>query len=165
MYHPKSSSHPLNYQGVYMCPVCRHGEIAGITMMDAFGCNFCSSIFTANLEQQFLEKADSQPPLRWYWNGKNWQGGHRPGIVLGWGYWLAAFAFVMFPPSLVGLAAYIFPPVPGTLLSWLPVVWTVLTFLTHLSCLLWLMLEYYQFPFLTYVRAVQQRLLSRLNYQ
>ncbi|PSO55436.1 MAG: hypothetical protein BRC40_06140 [Cyanobacteria bacterium QH_8_48_120] len=159
------SSNPTNYlklSGVYTCPVCRYGKIAALPLMDdAFGCEFCHHIFTANLETQVLKMADSQLPLAWHWNGKTWQGAHRKGVELGWGYGIAGIAFVVLPPTLIGVAAYLFPPVPGDPLSWLPVFWTMLAFLLHLSCLGWLMVEYYQFPVFAYLRAMGQRLVSR----
>lgn len=129
--------------------------------MEAFACNFCRHIFTANLEQQVLKMADSQLPLTWRWNGQTWKGLHREGVELGWEYWFVGIAFVILPSTLVGLAAYLFPPMPGSPLAWLPVFWTVLAFLSHLACMGWLVVEYYQFPVFAYLRAVQQRLLDR----
>ncbi|WP_354634881.1 hypothetical protein [Planktothricoides raciborskii] len=35
----------------YPCPVCRYGEISGLTLMNAFGCHFCQHIFTADLSK------------------------------------------------------------------------------------------------------------------
>ena len=155
---PKSDTSPnrLDYHGTYTCPVCRHGQISALAMMDAFGCHFCNSIFTANLEKQCVRKADSQPPLIWYWNGKNWRGGYQPEVKLGLGYWIGGVSFVLLPSGLVGFAAYLFPPMPGTLISWFPTVWTILTFFAHLTCVIWLLIEYYQFPILPYLRACQR---------
>lgn len=155
-----SSTH-LHLHGVYTCPVCRHGEISAIPLMEAFACNFCRHIFTTNLEQQTLKMADSQLPLTWRWNGRNWTGGHREDSELTWGYWVAGGAFVFLPTSIVGLGAYLFPPLPDSTLSWLPIFWTALTFICHLACLGWLVLEYYQFPVSLYFRAVGERLFIR----
>ncbi len=160
MFNSSSSPTYLNYQSTYNCPVCRHGQIAGMAMMDAFGCDFCNSIFTANLEQQVLKKVDSQPSLMWYWDGKNWRGGHSSELELGWGYPIAAIAFILLPPTIVGLAAYLLPPLPGSYLSWLPWLWTILTFFMHLACVIWLVMEYYQFPIMAYLRALQRRFWS-----
>lgn len=151
----------LSYQGVYSCPVCRHGEISEIALMDAFACNFCRHIFTANLEEQLLKMADSALPLTWYWNGKRWQGLPRAGAELDWGAGLAAIAFVLLPPTLVGLAAYYFPSLPNDPFSWFPIFWTGLTFFTHLTCVVWLIIEYYQFPVFAFLRVWQQQLLGR----
>lgn len=143
----------LSYQGVYTCPVCRHGEISAIALMDAFACDFCRHIFTANLEKQLLKMADSSQPLTWHWNGRNWQGVHRAGVELDGGIWVLAIAFIILPPTLVGLSAYLFPPLPGSPLSWLPTFWTGLTFVSHLTCVVWLIVEYYQFPVFAFLRT------------
>lgn len=144
-------------QGIYPCPVCRHGEITAMPLMDAFACNFCQHIFTTNFDKQVLKMVDSQLPLSWYWNGKNWKGIQREGAEFGWGYVVAGTIFVFFPTSIIALGAYLFPPLPNSPLSWLPLAWIVLTFLSHLFCLVWLVIEYYQFPIFLYVRAIKRR--------
>ncbi|MEB3827964.1 hypothetical protein [Phormidium sp. CCY1219] len=149
---------PLSYRGVYHCPVCRYGKISELPMMDAFGCQFCNHIFSADIENNSVKLADSSLPLTWYWNGRRWQGAHRAGVELGWPIWIAAIAIVALPPTVVGLAAYIFPPVPGSSLSWLPQFWTVSAFFAHLTIVIWLLVEYYQFPLLVFVRAWRRRL-------
>ncbi len=159
-----NSTDPTNrfsYHDAYQCPVCRHGEISALPLMEAFACNFCQHIFTANLERQLLKMADSQLPLTWRWSGRTWKGVQREGVELGWGYWVAGLAFVLFPPTLIGLATYLFPPLPGSRLSWLPTFWTALAFVSHLACLGWLVMEYYQFPVFIYLRAIRQRLFAR----
>ena len=147
--------------GVYTCPVCHHGQISTMPLMEAFGCNFCRHIFTANFEKQLLVMADSQLPLTWRWKGGRWKGVQQEGLEIGWCYLVAGFAFVVIPTTLVGLGAYLFPTIPGTPFSWLPACWTGLTFLSHLACLGLLVIEYYQFPVFIYFRAIGQRLLSR----
>jgi len=129
--------------------------------MDAFACSFCNQIFTADWEKQQLKMPSRQPPLIWSWNGRNWAEAQIEGVELGWGYWLAAVALVFLPSSVIGLAAYNLHPTPGTPLFWLPALWTVLTFLSHLGIIGWLLLEIYQFPVRVYLRAVRQRLVGR----
>lgn len=158
MYSSGSSTHSFHPQGSYTCPVCRHGHISSLTLMDAFACNFCQHIFSVNWEQQLLQMADSQLPLTWRWNGRTWQGVNRPGVTLGWEYGFIGLFFVLFPPILIALSAYLFPPLPGSSLFWFPWVWTALAFFTHLTCLLWLVAEYYQFPVLLYLRTWGHRL-------
>ena len=109
-----SVSH-LSYQGIYPCPVCRLGQIEALPLMEAMACDFCRHIFTANPERQQLKLVSRQPPLIWRWNGRNWTAAHLEGVELGWGYWIAAAALVLLPPSLIGLTVYAFPPTPGTL--------------------------------------------------
>lgn len=85
MPHSHQSQINLNYYNAYHCPVCRHGEITTLPLMEAFACNFCRHIFTANLDKQAITIADSQLPLTWYWTGKNWQG-LRSSQKMQWGY-------------------------------------------------------------------------------
>ncbi|ACK65387.1 conserved hypothetical protein [Rippkaea orientalis PCC 8801] len=146
----------LSYYQAYTCPVCRHGKISALPLMEAFACSFCRHIFTANLEKQAITMADGQLPLTWYWTGRNWQG-MTDQNRFGLGYGLGAIAFVLLPTAIVGLGAYLFPPLPGSRLSWFPLFWTGLTLLAHLACLLWLILEYYQFPLYLYLQALRQR--------
>ncbi|ACK69624.1 conserved hypothetical protein [Gloeothece citriformis PCC 7424] len=159
------SANLLNYTNVYRCPVCRHGEISNLSLMDAFACNFCNHIFSADLEQQVIQMADSQLALKWRWNGRSWQGVRGDGVELTWGYWLAGIVFVLLPTAIVSLSAYLFPPLPGSRLSWLPVIWVLLTFLSHLCCLIWLIIEYYQFPVFRYFRVLTGRFLTRFQFQ
>ncbi len=150
----------LNLGSVYYCPVCRHGELSAMPLMEAMGCNFCRHIFTVNLERQLLKMADSHVALTWHWDGRSWKGLQKEGFEPDWFYWLAGVAFVLIPPLIVGFGAYLFPPLADDPLYWVPFVWTPLTFFCHLICLLWLVVEYYQFPVWIYIRAVGRRLLS-----
>ena len=146
--------------GEYPCPVCRHGKVNRMALMEAFACNFCQHIFTTNFEKQLMKMADSQLPLTWYWNGKNWKGIQREGTDIGWGYVIIGLAFVAFPTGIIGLGTYLFPPLPDSPLSWLPLFWAILTFIAHLSCLVLLVIEYYQLPILLYMRALRRRFFS-----
>lgn len=145
----------FNISETYPCPVCRSGEVSALPMMeDTFSCQFCQHLFQADFSQQLLKMMDSEIPLSWYWNGKRWSSPYRKGIEIGWEYAIAAVLFLVLPPFIVGTGAYLFPPVPGTPLAWLPTAWTLLTLLTHLGILLWLITEYYQFPVVMYIQAV-----------
>ncbi|MGL5944399.1 MAG: hypothetical protein ACRC2S_29310 [Waterburya sp.] len=149
----------FHLQGEYPCPVCRHGKVSEMLLMETFSCNFCQHIFTANFDKQLLKMADSQLPLTWYWNGKTWKGIQREGAEVGWAYLIFAVGFVLIPTAIIALGMYLFPPMNGSLLSWLPVFWTILTFCAHLFCVIWLVIEYYQFPIFLYVRALKRKLL------
>jgi len=151
----------FNYQSEYPCPVCRLGQIKVLPLMDAMACDFCNHIFTANLEKQQLQMPSRQPPLTWRWNGRNWTGAQLENMELSWVYWLAAAALVLLPTALIGLTVYAFPPTPGTPLSWLPRVWVWLAFLSHLTIIGWLVIEFYQFPVGVYLRVMRQHLLRR----
>ncbi|MBE9046471.1 hypothetical protein IQ255_19010 [Pleurocapsales cyanobacterium LEGE 10410] len=145
-------------RGEYPCPVCRHGKISQMPLMETFSCSFCQHIFTTNFSKQLLKMADSQLPLTWYWNGKIWKGIHREGAEVGWAYIIFALAFVCIPTAIIGMGTYMFPPMNDDVLSWLPLIWTILTFCAHLSCVIWLVVEYYQFPIFLYVRALKRKL-------
>ena len=139
------SSQSLNYEGVYICPICRHGEISALTLMDAFACNFCRHIFTANLREQSLQVVDNSHPLTWRWTGNTWRAAHDvhadQTILL----WFVGLILICLPPTLVGLASYMFPPLDDQM-SMVPTLWTSLTFLLHFLLVAWLIAEHYQFP-------------------
>ncbi|MDJ1175636.1 hypothetical protein [Roseofilum capinflatum] len=151
----------LNTHDTYTCPLCRHGQISALTLMDAFACNFCRHIFSANLQQQTLQLADGDRPFAWYWTGKTWinatmgRSGDRSYLL-----WLLSLPLILLPPTLIGLASYIFPPDPQSSGAWLPLVWTGLTLLTHLLLVAWLMFEYYQWPFFQAILIRWQQRLS-----
>ncbi len=148
----------FHIKGEYSCPVCRHGKVSEMLLMEAFSCDFCQHIFTTNFEKQLLKMADSQLPLTWYWNGKTWKGIHREGLEIGWSYVIVAIGFVLLPTAIIGSGMYLFPASPDSFLSWLPLAWTILTFCAHLFCVVWLVIEYYQFPIFLYVRALKRKL-------
>jgi hypothetical protein len=75
--------------------------------------------------------------------------------------WIFGLGLIVFPTSLIGFSAYTFPPEPGSTLSWLPIAWTGLTFLSHLAIVLWLVTEFYQFPIGVYLRVRRQQLFGR----
>ena len=151
----------LNYHSVYTCPVCRYGQVSALPLMEAFACNFCQHIFTADIPQNLLKVVDTQLSVSWSWDGQNWKRFNHNDVNLGWWYLAGGIAFVLIPPLLLATAVYYFPPLPDSPLSWFPIAWTFLAFLSHLGCLLWLVLEYYQLPLGLYGRAWQQRLLRR----
>lgn len=147
-----NSDNIFNYQGIYPCPVCRLGKIQTLPLMEAMACECGSHLFTADMEKQQIKMPERQPPLTWFWNGKTWTGAHLEGFKWGWVEKLFAVGFVMLPTAIIGLAAYTFPPSPDSFLSWLPVAWVGLTFLSHVLITIWLIVEFYQFPVWTYLR-------------
>jgi hypothetical protein len=124
--------------------------------METMACDFCQEIFTVNLEQQQIKMPARQPPLVWRWNGFSWAETQLEGVELGWGYGIAAIAFVFFPTILIGIVAFYFPPSLDAPLTWIPYIWTILTFLSHLSIILWIIIEVYQIPVTAYFRAINQ---------
>jgi hypothetical protein len=136
----------LSYDGVYLCPVCRHGHIQALTLMEAFACDFCRHIFTANLKDQTVQVVDSSQPMSWRWNGRTWRVSYHDDFNLTFVIWAVGVALVALPPGLVWLSSHTFPPLDGSQWSWLPAVWVGLTFLAHFLLVLWLITEHYQFP-------------------
>lgn len=149
---PKS----LNLKEDYPCPVCKVGKIGEMPLMEAMCCNFCQEIFTVNIEQQQLKMPSREPALTWHWNGFKWTQTQILGVELGWPYQLAAVAFVILPTSLVAITAYYFPPSPHVTLYWLPYIWTILTFIAHLTIILWLWIEIYQIPVTAYLQGINR---------
>lgn len=136
----------LSYQGTYICPVCRHGHISALTLMDAFACSFCRHIFTANLQNQSVQVVDSSQPMSWRWSGRNWKSTHQDDPNLTLVVWVVGLVLVILPTSIVWLMAYLFPPLPGSTWSWFPNAWLACTLGVHLLMMTWLLAEHYQLP-------------------
>jgi hypothetical protein len=140
----------LNYSDRYRCPLCQHGQLSSLTLMDVFACDFCRHMFTANLENQVLRVEDSLQNLAWRWNGQRWLGigqgdGNLSGIM-----WIFCLGIMIFPALLVGLPMVIFEPLPGSAASWFPAFWFVSTLVGHGTVGAWLLMEYHQFaPYIT----------------
>jgi hypothetical protein len=130
----------------YTCPICRCGQITNLMLMDAFACNFCRHIFTANLEAQTIRVEDSSQPMTWRWNGRNWQVARLIDHSLSALIWTIGGFLIIFPSSLVGLSAYFFPPLEGSAWASFPLVWLGLTVTSHFLMVAWLLLEHYQVP-------------------
>ncbi|WP_448560917.1 hypothetical protein [Trichothermofontia sp.] len=144
---PTTSSFPqLSYDGHYRCPVCYYGELSGMTLMESFGCSFCRHIFTADLQTQVLRLADNSQALSWRWDGQRWRASHVTDPHLGGTLAIVGAALILLPTLLVGLAVYLFPPLPDAPGAEFPLLWVGLTFLSHLTMVVWLAGESYQFP-------------------
>ena len=161
-----SNHRPLDLAESYPCPVCRHGKVNEMTMMEAFSCELCRHILSADLQKQQVQVVDSSQPLTWSWNGTRWQlvreenAAEISALIL-----FTAFFLTLFPAGLVWLTGLIFPPLPSASAQIsFSSFWAILTLLTHLGFVLWLLGEYYQLPF--YVAAklrVLQLQTSRRN--
>ncbi|WAL58323.1 hypothetical protein [Thermocoleostomius sinensis] len=143
---PSSEGCELDYQGTYLCPVCRHGQISALTLMDAFACNFCRHIFTANLPAQTIQVVDSSQPMSWRWNGRTWKSTYQDDPNLTLVIWFIGAILIVLPSSIVWLMAYLFPPLPGSTWAWFPNVWLGCTIGVHLLMVSWLLAEHYQLP-------------------
>ncbi|NJR64594.1 MAG: hypothetical protein HC772_03535 [Leptolyngbyaceae cyanobacterium CRU_2_3] len=147
----------MSHQETYICPICRHGQIAELILMDAFACNFCRHIFTANFPTQSIQVVDSSQPMSWRWNGRKWQSVYHHTSSLTLVVWLISAILVMLPASIVWLSSVLFPPLPGSTWSWFPQLWVACTFGSHLVMVSWLLIEHYQWPLYiaTRVRILQ----------
>ncbi|NEZ59760.1 hypothetical protein [Adonisia turfae] len=146
-----NSLRTLNYHDTYKCPVCGHGELSELTLTEAFACNFCRHIFSANLEAQSVQMVDNVQPMVWFWTGDRWRhnrhsDGHVTAVV-----WSFALAIACLPALLIMVSNYMFPPIDGVGLNQFSIVWTVITLLAHATIVLWLIAEHYQWPW--YVTA------------
>lgn len=156
-----SERRTLSYQESYLCPVCRHGQISAIALMDAFSCNFCRHIFTADLPNQSVRVEDSSQPMSWRWNGHSWQTLYQLDVDLTAVVWLVGLVLVLLPPTLIWLSSHTFPPLHGSAWYWFPSVWIGLTFVLHLGFVSWLLAEHYQFPLYVACKVRLQMLLGR----
>ncbi|MGB7413308.1 MAG: hypothetical protein WA902_03785 [Thermosynechococcaceae cyanobacterium] len=132
----------------YPCPFCRQGQVQCLCLMEVFSCGLCDRIFSVNLPQQSLTLETGTGPrsLRWYWSGYGWQSERQrtsgPMLILQ----LLSIAFALLPTLLIGISAYLFPPLPSQDTVSFPLVWAILTGVLHLALLLWFWLAYYQIP-------------------
>jgi len=145
----------------YPCPICRCGQVATLPLMEAFACNFCRHIFTANLREQSLRVEDSSQPMTWRWNGRNWRTVNHVDREVSLLLWAIGSILVILPPVLIGFAAYLFPPLPDSAGSWVPHAWMNLTFGLHFLMVAWLLLEHYQVPLYVSGKIQVQDWLSR----
>jgi len=143
---PSAHRRALGYDDTYVCPVCRHGQLSALTLMDAFACNFCRHIFSANLAEQTIRVEDSTQPMLWRWNGRNWQPATLIDLDVSLLIWFVGVVLVVLPASLIGISSYLFPPLPDSSWLWFPPVWIGLTLGCHLLMVAWVLLEHYQLP-------------------
>ncbi len=136
----------LNYQSTYICPICRHGHISALSLMDAFACDFCRHIFTANLAEQIVRVEDSAQPMAWRWHKRRWQSAQQGNVDLTVTVWALSAILAFVPPALVWLPSSTFPPTVGSRGSWVPTLWLGLTCGVHVLMALWLLVEHYQVP-------------------
>ncbi len=133
----------LELEQVYPCPVCQHGQISQMVLMESFACNFCRHILSADLARQTVRLEDSSQGFQWQWTGQAWRSLHQPSLPFTSTLAGVAIFLVILPPTLVGLGYYTFPPLPDTSWHWFPLAWIGLTFLTHLGLVLGILMSAY----------------------
>jgi hypothetical protein len=152
----------LDAAETYECPVCRHGQIEPMVMMDVYACDFCRHIFDVNLDQQTVHVVDSAQSMGWRWQGWRWQPLYQSQGDITLTLWLVGLALVIFPAGLVALGGYVFPPLDeGAGINW-SLAWAVGTLVAHGSMVGWLMAEHYQFPIYVMTKIRLQRFVERL---
>ena len=143
----------LAFDESYRCPACGSGEMSAIAMMDVFACNFCRHVFTANLQTQSVQLADSLQPMAWQWNGWRWktaQQSDTAAVVI----WMFAGVLTAAPVGIIAVSSYIFPPLEG---SNFPLMWIGLTLLSHGIMSGWLLAEYHRWSWYVGGRIRWQR--------
>ncbi len=147
----------LAYDQTYRCPACGSGQLSAIALMDIFACDFCRHMFTANLQAQSVQLADSTQPRAWYWNGEQWRTAYQrdTSAYLVWSFCSGLTAV---PVALIALSNYVFPPLES---SDFPRIWTGLTLLSHVLISAWLLAEYHRWPWYVASRVRLQRLRER----
>lgn len=143
----------LDYDQTYRCPACGSGQISAITLMDVFACDFCRHIFTANLQTQSVQLADSTQPRAWYWSGGQWRTAYQRDTSA-YLVWIFCSGLTAVPVTMIALSNYVFPPLES---SDFPLMWTGLTLLFHVLMAGWLLAEYHRWPWYIANRVRWQR--------
>ncbi|MFG3816668.1 hypothetical protein [Limnothrix redekei] len=138
---------PLDDRDQHPCPICRHGQIQPMPMMeDAWACDFCRHLFTLDLQSRILRVEDSTQPLQWRWLGRSWQPVRYSNEALTPTIWLLAVILAIGPVGLIGLSQYLFPPLPGSRSVGFGQGWLISAAIGHFILAAWLVLEHYQWP-------------------
>ncbi len=132
----------LNYGSTYRCPACASGDLNAIALMDVFACDFCRHMFTANLDLQSVQLADTVRSRIWHWNGWRWRTEQQrdTAAILVWAF---STGLTIVPVALIALSNYIFPPLEA---SGFPLMWIELTLIAHGAMSGWLLAEYHHWP-------------------
>ncbi len=151
------NSVPLSYGLTYRCPACASGELSAIALMDVFACDFCRHMFTANLEAQSVQLADTVRSRIWHWNGWRWRTAQQRDTTAAvvWGF---AAVITIIPVSLIALSNYVFPPLEA---SNFPLMWIELTLIAHAAIAGWLLAEYHHWPWYVSSRIRLKQLQER----
>jgi hypothetical protein len=142
------------------CPVCMHGTIAPMPMMESLACDFCNHIFileqSADQRQQFLKMADTISLLRWTWTGKRWENANAVQVYNSRWLSILGILLVLVPTAIASIAVSLFPTEPDVPLAWFPKFWAIATFFGHLFVLLSITRDYTEFPIRAYWRSIKR---------
>lgn len=133
----------------YPCPLCRQGQLQPLTLMEAVGCNYCQHLFEWSGQQPLLvaRVVDLAQPMSWRWNGQSWRLLRDTPEEATWFVWMTCGLLMLLPAFFVGFSSWLLPPITGSPLEFLPLIWTLLTAVAHLLLATWLLAEYHQWPF------------------
>ena len=155
---------PLDDRDQHPCPICNHGQLQAMAMMDeAWACDFCRHLFTLDLSAQILRVEDSIQPLQWRWMGRSWQPVRHSSDDLTPAIWIVAAGLAIGPVGIIGLSQYLFPPLPGARSVGFSQGWFISAAIGHLILAAWLLLEHYQLPLYVSLKLRWQDWRSRLN--
>jgi hypothetical protein len=154
---------PLTLQDSYLCPICRHGQLNPMVMMETFSCGFCRHIFSVNLTEQVLRVEDRVPHSAWRWNNDRWSALNLINVNLSMIVWMTSVFLVTVPSGVIWLSAYVFPPIGGLTWNSFSIVWGEIVFSVHFLIAAWLLVEHYQLPSYVAARIAIDRLLQRLR--
>ncbi|WP_218079241.1 hypothetical protein [Anthocerotibacter panamensis] len=143
------TNNSLHLNRDYACPVCRLGRLSAMSLMEVLACSLCRHMFAVDLDSQMVGLIGAAPPLVWQWDGRAWATPHGQGLSRADSW--AAVALVVFPTALIGGSAYIFR---GSTLDWFAIFWTGLTFVSHLVCVLAVLVTYYQLSVWTLLKSL-----------
>ena len=144
-------SRSFNLQDTYPCPICRNGTVQSMVMMETLSCSFCRHIFSADLSSQILRVEDRLPKSSWIWNRDRWTTQIPRDSDLTYLVWFTSAFLIIIPALIIGLSAYVFPPIGGLKLNSFSTVWGAMTLGIHSLIAAWLLVEHYQLP--SYVAA------------
>ncbi len=136
-----------------------------MVMMDTLSCGFCRHIFSAELNQQLIRVEDTIPKSTWTWQGDRWTSLNSSNIDLTQLVWFTSLFITVVPASMIGISAYIFPPIGGLQWNSFSVVWDELTFGIHTLIAAWLLVEHYQLPSYVAAKITIQRGVEQLKAQ
>jgi hypothetical protein len=159
----RSQVRSFNLQETFPCPICRKGQVQSMVMMETLSCSFCRHIFSADLQAQVLRVEDKIPKLAWIWNGDRWTARNSDNADLTLLVWFTSAFITIVPASLLGLSAYIFPPIGGLQWNSFSVVWSGLTLGSHSLIAAWLLVEHYQLPGYVAAKITIQRIWQRIG--
>jgi hypothetical protein len=160
-----SKTRSFNLQETFPCPICRKGQVQSMVMMETLSCSFCRHIFSADLPKQILRVEDTIPKSVWTWQGDRWTSLHLADVDLTLLVWFTSIFIMVVPATVLGLSAYMFPPIGGLQWNSFSVVWSVLTFGSHSTISAWLLVEHYQLPGYVAAKITIQRMLEQLKTQ